>query len=850
MMPASRDNTPSASAARVEHKIGLARASLGFERVRAVLHWPLLILGTFVAFVAAGILPILPYGARIAVLGAFALGFLWSLRLLLRISWPSRHEAMRRIEQKTGLAHRPVSAHEDNLASGGSDPLQQAIWEEHRLRQLRSLDSLKAGMPQSSWRDIDPRAFRVPVGLALVAALILGPGDPRSNLADSFNFTPPAEAAALVMDAWLKPPAYTARPPVLLTSPAMAEKLKAEPDIIVPDKSVLTLRISGAKDPKLSFHELTEQGAGAPEVKGLDSKTKTADGTFQSETPITRPVLVKVTEGSNVLGLWRISLIPDAPPAIEITGTPSGDSSGTLSVKWKAADDYGVTGITSDIYLADDQDDGTGFTGSGIFEFDPPKLPVSLRRASPKEEAGTSKADVAEHPWAGFMVEMTLTARDAAGNTRESEKKTFRLPERLFTKPLAKALIEQRKHLILAPEESGGVVQMLDALLTYPKGLIDSSGTHIAIAAVISHLRAAESKDDIDQSIRMLWQIAVGVEEGSLADAKAELESLRKELERALRDGASPERIAELTQKLREALNRYMQSLMEESQKRMSQGQQNQGQQQQQGRTVTPQDLQKMLDMIDKLAQSGSNEAAQQLLSQLEDILRNLQPGMPQQGGQQRDSAMGQMLDELSEMMRQQQKLMDETQRMPQDGMGEQQGEKGQQGQGQQGQGQSQGSLGDRQQGLGQMLQDFMGRLGRNGLSPPQSLGDAGDAMKGAEESLRQGDRDQALGSQGEAMAKLRESAQNLARQMMQQGQGQQGNQGRTGEARGDDRDPLGRPLPNRGEDYGPERNMLPSELAIQRAREILDMLRSRAGESGLPRLERDYIERLLRGLY
>ena len=56
--------------------------------------------------------------------------------------------------------------------------------------------------------------------------------------------------------------------------------------------------------------------------------------------------------------------------------------------------------------------------------------------------------------------------------------------------------------------------------------------------------------------------------------------------------------------------------------------------------------------------------------------------------------------------------------------------------------------------------------------------------------------------------------------------------------------------MPNRGEDYGPERDMLPSELAIQRAREILDMLRTRAGEQGLPAVERDYIERLLRGLY
>jgi len=85
---------------------------------------------------------------------------------------------------------------------------------------------------------------------------------------------------------------------------------------------------------------------------------------------------------------------------------------------------------------------------------------------------------------------------------------------------------------------------------------------------------------------------------------------------------------------------------------------------------------------------------------------------------------------------------------------------------------------------------------------------------------------------------------------MLQQSQGQQQSQGRDGEARGDDRDPLGRPRASRGEDTGPDRDMLPSEQAIQRAREILEMLRSRAGETGLPKLERDYIERLLRGLY
>jgi hypothetical protein len=180
--------------------------------------------------------------------------------------------------------------------------------------------------------------------------------------------------------------------------------------------------------------------------------------------------------------------------------------------------------------------------------------------------------------------------------------------------------------------------------------------------------------------------------------------------------------------------------------------------------------------------------------------------------------------------------------------MGEDDQQNGQQ-PGQDGQ-QGMGSLGDRQQDLSKMLDDLMKQFGENGMPAPPSFGQAGKNMNRSEGSLREGDREQALGEQGEAIAKLREGAKGMAEQLMQQSRGQQDSQGRDGEARGDDRDPLGRPLPSSGEDTGPLKDMLPSELAIERARQILDMLRAKAGETGLPKYERDYIDRLLNGLY
>ena len=116
--------------------------------------------------------------------------------------------------------------------------------------------------------------------------------------------------------------------------------------------------------------------------------------------------------------------------------------------------------------------------------------------------------------------------------------------------------------------------------------------------------------------------------------------------------------------------------------------------------------------------------------------------------------------------------------------------------------------------------------------------------------SLRDGDQQGALDKQSEALQNLRKGAQEMAEQMRENGQGQQGNQARDGEGRGGKDDPLGRPRATRNPDQGPEDDMLPTEQAREKAREILETLRGKANERGLTDQERSYIDRLLRGLY
>jgi uncharacterized protein (TIGR02302 family) len=829
---------------RLERKIRLSHWALVWERIWAAACWPVVLgIGLF-SLVWSGLLLQIPSAAAWALIIAGLVAFGWTCRKLFRLQWPTRYDAMRRLERDSELGNRAVSSRNDALADSITDETSKLIWEEHKRRQWSLMGALKVALPQSRWRDIDGYALRVPAALALVAAFFLAPPASLQNLAGNLNVAPAEAAKPVTLDAWLKPPAYTAQRPILLTSPAQTAALKQNPQLTVPSNSQLTLRLNGAKAPKISFADASG------EIKDHGAKIKFAEGVFTVDAKLTKPATIKILDGDTEMAQWAFTLTPDNPPQIAITGTPAEDAVGPLAMKWKATDDYGVTRVTAKVELSDEQDDGLGFTGNGVFLFDPPEMKIAMRKSSPKMEEGTTNADLTSHPWAGFMVDVTFTAKDGASQTANSETKRIRLPERVFGKPLARALIEQRKILIMDTENAGEASNLLKAILIYPEGLVERSGIHIALASVISRLDNIRGPDDYQESVKALWDVAVMIEDGMIGDAKDQLQAAKKALEDAIRRGASPEELKQLTQKLREAMNRYLDQMVREAQKNP------QGQQQgnQNGQQVNKQDLQKMLDDIQKLAEGGAKDQAQQLLSELDRMLNNMQIGQNQQGDQQGDQAAREMMNQLSEMMRKQQQLMDETQRM-QPGQGEQgemdslnpEGDDPGNRSGNQGQGNLPGRQGD----LQKMLEQMLGQMGQNGMKPPQQLGDAGKNMGNAKGALEGQERDQALGEQGEALKNLREGAKSLGQQLGKQRGRSQNADGQDGPGmNGDDRDPLGRPTKSSGEDRGPERDMLPSELAIRRAQEILESLRNRANSSELPKIDRDYIERLLRGLY
>jgi uncharacterized protein (TIGR02302 family) len=259
-----------------------------------------------------------------------------------------------------------------------------------------------------------------------------------------------------------------------------------------------------------------------------------------------------------------------------------------------------------------------------------------------------------------------------------------------------------------------------------------------------------------------------------------------------------------------------------------------------------------MLSRIEELARSGANDAARELLAQMQQMLENLQAGRPQQMPQGMTQEMMEALNQLGEMIQRQQELMDRTDRL--DRRSERNGEQqdgAQRRQRREGGGQMSPeelaeALRQLQQGqgeLGDRLQQLLDQMARNGMEGNENLGRAGEEMGEARDSLGEGETGEAVGRQGNALDALRQGAQGLAEQMMGQNQGP-GMAGRQGGPR--DQDPLGRPRRSQGPDFG-DRVQVPDEIDVQRARRILEELRRRFSDPGRPSIELDYLERLLR---
>lgn len=777
----------------------------------------------------------MPDWLRIGVALLFALAALASLVLPWRYRRPSPAEIDRRIERANALEHAPVAAQSDQLAGGGE--FARALWREHQKRMSARLDGIGADLPRPRIPERDPWGLRAVVALLVVTAFAFSGGPRGGSVFDAFRPVAGPEAAPARIDAWVTPPTYTGRAPLFLT----ADGNREQQVFTVPAGSDFAVRVTGGSGSETL--SLTDS-AGETAVDAASAPAGAA-AARQFAGKLARDGLLMLRGGDTELRRWTFQVIPDRAPTVAFAGEPKRAANGTLELAYTVEDDYGAVSGQAEFV----QEMAAAPGARPLYA--PPEMPLGLPRRGAADNAARTTRDLTQHPWAGSKVALTLSVKDAADQEGRSDTREMVLPERPFANPLARAVIEQRRLLALDANNRGRVLRMLDAATLRPDDAFDDLGAYLSLMSARTRLKLAASDDQYRDVVDYMWQIALGIEDGSLSTAERRLKQAQEALRDALKNGASDEEIEKLMDELRQAMNEFLREFAE----RQAQNPDAQQPFPQNGQELRQSDLDRMLDQIENLARSGSRDQAEQLLSQLQDMMNNLQMGQRQQGqqgGQQ--GQMRQQMDQLGEMMRRQQELMNETFQTDRAQRGEQ-GEQGDQGN-QRGRNGGQPmspeafaeALRQLQQGQGQLqqqLQEFMRGLGELGLEPGEGFGDAGEAMGEAGKALGEADGEGAVGEQGRALEALRRGAQDMMQQMQQAMQGEDGGRQEGGRAQGADRDPLGRPRATTGPDFG-NSVKVPDEIDVQRARRILEEIRKRLGNALSPELERDYLERLL----
>ncbi|MES2255801.1 MAG: DUF4175 family protein [Pseudomonadota bacterium] len=764
--------------ARLNRRIVMARLVLVVERVAPAL-WPAIgVIGLYFAAALFGLFTVIPWIVQSLILAAAITATGLALENGFRdFHWPNWQDAARRLERDNALAHRPISEADDRLMAGGADPVAMELWARHRARALP--DNLRVAWPDPDFDARDPRRLHLVLLVLLVASLIVARSEWRTRLIGAFES---GAAAGIGLDAWVDPPPYTGIAPIYL--PGNEQRI-----ISVPAGSILNLRAHGADHAP----GVTIGDTHPPRFTGQA-------GEYSTTAKLTHDGRVRVQASGHRIGLWNLHVVADALPVISFTAKPSVSERGAIKFAFKASDDYAVTAAKVVIRPH-------GKPGAPIA--------LDLPVAPAKTVAQTSYSDLSGHPYAGLMVDARLEARDGAGQTGVSKTITFRLPERVFTDPLARALIEQRQALAITEtrEARRAVADMLNALTIAPdKFYAGQRGVYTAVRAAYWGIRAAQVPGDIVHVEDLLWQTAMAIEQKGILEAANNLRALQALISAAMAAHAPQQVIDQLLQRYNQAMQRYLEAMRENAGKAAQAPPPNDPN----AKTLGFDDLQKMMQAIQQLSASGNREQAAQMLAALQSMLENMrmsQSGNGKGTGQQ-NTQLNQAIQEYGDLMGEQRALMDKTMRQ-------------QQGKGDPKDGGAQG-LAKQQDALRQKLGRSQQKLGKMG----DGLGKAGQAMEQAQRSLNGHDLSNARNAQENALAQMRAGADALAKQM--QGSDLAGQEGQE--------DPLGRgPV-------GPGNGVkLPDANDLARARDILQELRRRAGERGRPPQELDYIDRLLR---
>lgn len=784
---------------RLYRRIWWARCAIWFETyLNGLIPLGLGILGTCV-IAGLDFSPLLGKKLSLGIsLLPILIGTFYAYKIWRHLRFPSDLEGRKRIEAVNNLKGRPFWVIDDQPAIALPDQATRKLWEQHKRRAIAQLREVKAGWPKVCAAEVDPLGFRYGLPLALLALIASGG---ESALKHSLAWAEPSSWMTPIpppeLEIWIDPPRYTQQPSQIIPAvpTAKTEGLQINPPtkLTIPEQSKVTMRLRADEPAQLRDSQQSQSFTNQSEFLQVKEFEAIHDG------------LLEVVVGEETLWHWELDLVRDKVPVVEWLKIPQVTAQAGLKLSYSAEDDYGLRNLHMLIRRAD----GLG---------EPIQRDLALPHRRSKSVKDFVYLNMADHVWAGLPVVIELKAEDSTKTIGSAPLLPLTLPERQFQHPAAKLFYSLRRQLIQPGHDRVLVVAALTKLGDDPGVYEGDFGIHLGVR--MATLALMRERPDTNLAIRLLWDMAIALEDGRIGQTRANLTALRERLEQALDKDSNNSELEDLAAELEQQLETFIEGFEEELAGALT--------------LPAPEDvnmvdlsqLREKLAAIREMIRAGDVEGARAALKELQAALEDLD--IPESNPQTAKDT--QKLDALAQaigrIVKDQEILLDRTFRTHQQMALETRHEEAAQ-------------LSIEQNRLAGALEDILVRLAELELEIPRQFSDATLGMRRSTETLDKKDLATSIDHQTLVLQNLKKGGQQSLSNMMQRMTRSFGQAGRRLSGR---RDPTGKSL--QAIDDGSVK--IPGPAAIQRTREILDEIHRRIGEPGRQETEKDYLKRLI----
>ena len=632
--------------------------------------WPIIAFSLIlISIILLDVLPYLPSFVHWAAL--FSLGGFWFwlfIRLISKNYKSNFFELGRRLCQENKINHRPFDIAMDKNIFRDVNLNSDFLWAEHKTRVTKQINKLNFFWPTSTLSKIDPFVIRIALILFVVISFGFGGADFSVNLSRAFDPTfSLGTSTNSKIKVWIRPPVYSfqkersyeylqKRKPNDKGFIYLRETNNERPQNFFLNKSIsllvgskLMIQVTGGKErPWLRLGNrrldlLPVNGENHRDGFRLEYKIKDSDHNISK---------LEIMADNRQLVNWPINILIDQRPLVELVEAPKQLGHGKFNLKFEVQDDFGIEEVWAEVKLIPlakmkGKDDSIRLKG----------FPLGLGKKIVKVN---SQHDYSSHPWAGGTVKLWLFAKDNNKRIGGSDPFQMILPERVFNHPVASALAMVRRKLNSPNKENvKSAIDTLSKLNTRPEHYFHNKTVFLNIA--ISRIKLTNFADDIAIKAvqRMLWNTMLLIEDGEFAITSQELIDAWTEVNQSLAQSKNIANLERVLSKLKETLNNYLNALSLHLQKKPIER-----------IDIKPFSLmieskkfQSFLDRIQALAKMGQLETVERMLSQLKRELSDLQNNVRSARSNPWARAMREALNSIAKITKDQQKLYDKNMR-------------------------------------------------------------------------------------------------------------------------------------------------------------------------------------------